>query len=107
MWWILIVILQEEEKESAFIFQYGPQTGIFTYRDELSKFLTRRYSDPVRKEDLFLTCGASNGLLIVTSQLLAPRPVIFVEDATFMIALDTFREMPDAKVVAGKNRESP
>lgn len=69
------------------LFQYGPEVGIRQYRTELAKFLTRRYEDKVLEDELVLTCGATNGLHLVTSCLVKQGGTVFVEDPTYFIAL--------------------
>ncbi|XP_078052519.1 2-aminoadipate transaminase isoform X2 [Augochlora pura] len=92
--------LEEERKEGKYyLFQYGPSAGLWEYRDELAKFLTRRYGDPVRRENLILSCGATHGLQVLLNTVLSPNGVIFVEEVTYMIALDVFKQFPLVKIV--------
>nr|XP_033329689.1 2-aminoadipate transaminase-like [Megalopta genalis]XP_033329690.1 2-aminoadipate transaminase-like [Megalopta genalis] len=92
--------LEEERKEGMYyLFQYGPSAGLWEYRDELAKFLTRRYGDPVKRENLILSCGATHGLQLLLNTVLSPNGVIFVEEATYMIALDVFKQFPMVKIV--------
>ena len=72
----------------AGLFQYGPELGTRQFRSELSKFLAQRYGDPVAAEHLVLTCGATNGLHLVTSCLVRQGGVVFVENPTYFIALN-------------------
>ncbi|KAH0956147.1 hypothetical protein HN011_001721 [Eciton burchellii] len=92
--------LQEEEKEGKyFLFQYGITAGLWECRDELAKFLNRRYGDPVMREQLILTCGASHGLQLLLNTVLSPNGVIFVEELTYMIALEAFKQFPLMKII--------
>lgn len=92
--------LGEEEKEGKYyLFQYGITPGLWEGRDELAKFLSRRYGDPVKREELILTCGASHGLQLLVTTVLSPNGVIFVEEVTYMIALELFAQFPLVKVV--------
>ncbi|XP_063982719.1 uncharacterized protein LOC135165385 [Diachasmimorpha longicaudata] len=92
----------EEEKEGMhYLFQYGVTAGLWECREELSKFLTRRYQDTsVKRENLVLTCGATHGLQLLLTTILSPNGVIFVEEVTYMIALDVFRQFPFMRIVA-------
>ncbi|KAF4522003.1 hypothetical protein B566_EDAN010852 [Ephemera danica] len=90
----------EREHDEANLFQYGSVPGAWEFRDQLGKFLTQHYQDPVNRADLILTCGATHGLHVVISTLLAPGAVIFVEEATYMIALELFKEFPQFPIVA-------
>ncbi|XP_020278839.1 uncharacterized protein LOC109852257 isoform X2 [Pseudomyrmex gracilis] len=92
--------LEEEEKEGKYyLFQYGITAGLWECRDELAKFLSRRYGNAVKREHLILTCGASHGLQLLLNTILSPNGVIFVEEVTYMIALDAFKQFPLMKVV--------
>lgn len=84
-----------------YLFQYGPTAGLWEYRHELALFLTRRYCDPVKMENLILTCGATHGLQLLLNTVLSPNGIIFVEDVTYMIALDSFKQFPLMKIVSG------
>lgn len=92
--------LMEEEREGKyFLFQYGITAGLYECRQELSRFLSRRYMDSVDSEDLILTCGATHGLHLLLSAVVSPNGVIFVEDVTYMIALNVFRQFPLLRIV--------
>lgn len=92
--------LKEEKDEGKYyLFQYGMTAGLWECREELSKFLSRRYGDPVKRENLILTCGASHGLTLLLNTILSPNGVIFVEEVTYMIALDSFKQFPLMKIV--------
>ncbi|XP_043804395.1 2-aminoadipate transaminase-like isoform X2 [Apis laboriosa] len=92
--------LEEEKKEGKYyLFQYGITAGLWECREELAKFLTRRYGDPVKRENLILTCGASHGLQLLLNTIIAPNGIIFVEEVTYMIALDAFKQFPLMKII--------
>lgn len=92
--------LEEEDKEGKYyLFQYGITPGLWECREELSGFLSRRYGDSVRREHLIVTCGASHGLQLLLTTVLSPNGVIFVEEVTYMIALDLFKQFPLMKIV--------
>ncbi|CAK9805156.1 Aromatic-amino-acid aminotransferase 1 [Anthophora plagiata] len=92
--------LNEEKKEGKYyLFQYGITAGLWECREELAKFLTRRYGDPVKRENLILTCGASHGLQLLLNTVVSSNGIIFVEEVTYMIALDAFKQFPLMKVV--------
>ncbi|XP_043584178.1 2-aminoadipate transaminase-like [Bombus pyrosoma] len=92
--------LEEEKKEGKYyLFQYGITAGLWECREELTKFLSRRYNDPVKRENLILTCGASHALQLLLNTILSPNGIIFVEEVTYMTALDVFRQFPLMKMV--------
>ncbi|XP_011636897.1 uncharacterized protein LOC105427055 [Pogonomyrmex barbatus] len=92
--------LEEEEKEGKYyLFQYGITAGLWECRDELAKFLSKRYGSSVMRENLILTCGASHGLQLLLNTILSPNGIIFVEKVTYMIALEAFKQFPLIKIV--------
>ncbi|KAJ8672892.1 hypothetical protein QAD02_004153 [Eretmocerus hayati] len=93
--------LEEEEREGKyFLFQYGITSGLWECRNELSKFLSRRYGNVVARENLTLTAGATHGLQLILNTLLAPNGVIFVDEVTYMIALDVFKQFSMLKITS-------
>ncbi|XP_011859584.1 PREDICTED: uncharacterized protein YER152C-like isoform X2 [Vollenhovia emeryi] len=92
--------LEEEEKEGKhYLFQYGITAGLWECRDELAKFLSKRYGNSVLREQLILTCGASHGLQLLLNTILSPNGIIFVEEVTYMIALEAFKQFPLMQIV--------
>ncbi|KAK0178376.1 hypothetical protein PV328_002327 [Microctonus aethiopoides] len=92
--------MEEEKKEGMhYLFQYGITAGLWECRDELSKFLSRRYGDSVARENLILSYGATHGLHLLLTSIIAPNGVIFVEEVTYMIALRVFEQFPFMKIV--------
>lgn len=91
----------EEEKRDGnyYLFQYGITPGLWECREELAEFLSRRYGDPVKREHLILTCGASHGLQLLLTSVVSPNGIIFVEEVTYMIALDAFKQYPLMQIV--------
>lgn len=55
------------------------------------------------REQLILTCGASHGLQMLLNTILSPNGVIFVEEVTYMIALDVFKQYPLIRIVTGRH----
>lgn len=92
--------LKEEIRENKYyLFQYGINPGLWEYRNELSQFLSRRYGDAVKRENLILTCGATSGLQLIINSIISPDGVIFVEELTYMLALDIFKHFPLMKII--------
>ncbi|XP_069689406.1 2-aminoadipate transaminase-like [Periplaneta americana] len=88
-----------KEEKDAFLFQYGITSGLWEFREELAKFLTVRYGETVHRQNLILTCGATHGLLMALTTLIQPNGIIFVEEATYMIALDVLKQFTGMKIV--------
>lgn len=95
------IILQnfEEKSNNYFLFQYGPAQGIPDCRVHLAKFLSDGYDDAVSSNDLVLTSGASNGMHLVLSTLLDMDGIIFVDEMTYMIALEAFSQFNLMKII--------
>ncbi|XP_049828353.1 2-aminoadipate transaminase [Schistocerca gregaria] len=89
----------ESEKENPYLFQYGIPCGLWEFREDLSHFLSELYGGNVNRKDLVLTCGATHGLQLILGTFLSPNAVIFVEEATYMIALSAFKQYPLMKIV--------
>lgn len=82
-----------------------PTTGTYQFRVKLAEFLSRNYQSPVNSADLILTCGASSGMLLILSSLMDLNGVVFVDEVTYMIALEAIREFPSLKIVSVKLNE--
>lgn len=92
----------EEKKEGKFyLYQYGITAGLWECREELAKFLSRKYGDSVAREELILSCGASHGLQLLLVSIMAPNGVIFIDEVTYFIALEAFQQFPLMKIVPG------
>ncbi|XP_028407685.1 uncharacterized protein LOC114530280 isoform X2 [Dendronephthya gigantea] len=74
------------------MFQYGALCGDYVFVQELAKFLSKRYHDPVDSHDIVCTSGATNGLVMITLTMFQPGDYIFVEDPTYFIAIQLFRQ---------------
>lgn len=51
-----------------------------------------------------MTCGASHGLQLILNTLLPSTGTIFVEEVTYMDALDIFTQFTSMKIITGKDR---
>uniref|UniRef100_A0A1L8E2L7 Putative aromatic amino acid aminotransferase n=1 Tax=Nyssomyia neivai TaxID=330878 RepID=A0A1L8E2L7_9DIPT len=91
--------LKYEKENNSFLFQYGPTLGMNDFREELSKFLTQEYGSEVKKSNIVLTCGASYGLHHILSCLLDMNAVVFVDEVTYMIALEAFKQFTGMKII--------
>ncbi len=71
---------------------YGAESGDGYFRLALSQFLTEHYHKPVDPDDLFVTAGASQGLDLICTLFTKPGDTIFVEEPSYFLALDIFRD---------------
>lgn len=78
--------------DSSAPLQYGHPNGDGALRLELSRFLTGAYRLPVDPEELLVTNGNSHGIDLACAVLAAPGDVVVVEEPTYFLALDIFRE---------------
>ncbi|XP_017136695.1 uncharacterized protein YER152C [Drosophila miranda] len=95
--------LQYEKKENqSLIFQYGPTNGCFEVRREIATYFSAMYDSPVNCEDLIITAGATNGLHLLLSTLIDFQGYIFVDEFTYMIALDSMKHFTSLTIVPVK-----
>ncbi|XP_055604372.1 uncharacterized protein LOC129752622 [Uranotaenia lowii] len=88
-----------ELQNNSYLFQYGPTIGTNEFRQTLAEFLSRGYREDVNKSDLVMTSGATHGLHLILSTLIDLGGVIFVDEVTYMIALEAFRQFESMKIV--------
>ncbi|EDW19584.1 uncharacterized protein YER152C isoform X1 [Drosophila mojavensis] len=92
--------LQREKKvNQSLIFQYGPTNGTYEIRNEIAKYLTGMYDSPVNCEDLIVTTGASQGLHFLLSTMIDFNGYLFVDEYTYMIALDSMKHFTSLTIV--------
>ena len=74
------------------LLQYGMEAGGDHFRQVLADFLSRRYGTAVSPDYLFTTNGISQALDLLCTLLTQPGDTIFVEEPTYFLALDIFRD---------------
>lgn len=72
--------------------QYGADPGEARFRASLAAFLTRRYGFAVDAAHLLVTTGVSLALDIVCTRFTKPGDTIFVEEPTYFLALEVFKD---------------
>lgn len=77
---------------NAGLLQYGADEGDEGFRESLAQFLSRRYAMPVTAAELVVSAGASQALDLVCTRFTRPGDTIFVEEPTYFLALDVFRD---------------
>ncbi|XP_062136671.1 uncharacterized protein LOC133845988 [Drosophila sulfurigaster albostrigata] len=90
---------REKDDNQSLIFQYGPTSGTFEVRHQLAQYFTQMYAGPVNSEDLIITTGATQGLHFVLSTLIDFNGFIFVDEFTYMIALDSMKHFTTLQIV--------
>ncbi|XP_058461339.1 uncharacterized HTH-type transcriptional regulator YdfD [Malaya genurostris] len=85
---------------NAYLFQYGPTVGTTEFRETLAGFLSKGYACKVNKSDVVLTSGATHGLHLILSTLIDLSGVIFVDEVTYMIALEAFCQFDSMRIVS-------
>lgn len=76
----------------ATLLQYGVDPGDDGVRDSLARFLTRRYGTPVTAGALMVSAGISQALDLLCTRFAQAGDTIFVEEPTYFLALDVFRD---------------
>ncbi len=76
----------------AGLLQYGADEGDEGFRASLATFLSARYAMPVTPAELVVSAGASQALDLVCTRFTRPGDTIFVEEPTYFLALDVFRD---------------
>ena len=81
------------KKRDPAILQYGTEPGNGYFRVELAKFLSDGYKIPVSADQLFITCGATQGLNLICTYFTGPGDTIFVEEPSYFLALQLFEDL--------------
>ena len=76
----------------AALLQYGIEEGDAGFRHSLAQFLSRRYVIPVTAAELVVSAGASQALDLVCTRFARRGDTIFVEEPTYFLALEIFRD---------------
>ena len=84
-------ILNENE-----VLQYGQISGYQRFRKVLADWLTKKYNkvekDKMNEDELFVTNGITGALHLILSVYTCPGDVIFVEDPSYFLAINIFKE---------------
>ena len=80
------------QPDAAGYLNYGYEQGDGFLRELLAEFLTAEYGMAVSAETLLITSGASHAIDIVCNYFTQPGDVIFVEEPTFFLILNLFRD---------------
>ena len=73
-------------------FNYGEPQGEPEFRAMLADFLRQQGQAATHPERLFLTAGTSQGLELICERFTQPGDVIFVEDRSYFLALQIFKD---------------
>ncbi|XP_065175004.1 uncharacterized protein LOC135804951 [Sycon ciliatum] len=88
------------KEDSTSLFSYGPRSGHPGFRAQLASFLSKHYGDAVDPDDLMPTGGASQGLTLLTNYYFSSGDVVFVEDASYFLALTFFKNDCNMKIIS-------
>jgi len=75
-----------------FELNYGELQGDQRFLESLAGFLTGGYGATVSSEELFVTGGSSQGLDLVSAVLARPGDTVLVEEPSFFLAFQIFRD---------------
>ena len=79
-------------RDSFEFLQYGAEWGDGYHRIALGEYLTTAYGTPVDPEQLFSTNGNSQALEMLCTVLTTPGDVVIVEEPTYFLAFQMFRD---------------
>ena len=71
---------------------YGEKPGDIRFRESLAGLLSGFYPSPVQADSLFVTAGASQALGFICSLFTRPGDTVFVEEPSYFLAFNIFRE---------------
>ncbi|XP_017059112.1 2-aminoadipate transaminase [Drosophila ficusphila] len=95
--------LEREKRENqSLIFQYGPTSGTFEVRREISTYFSDMFGSPVKSEDLMITTGATQGFHVLLSTMIDFQGFVFVDEYSYMIALDSIKHFTSLTIVPVK-----
>lgn len=75
------------------LLQYGDIPGYKQFRDSLASFLSKEYDTQVPSDELFITNGVTQALTLICSLFLPKYSTIFVEEPTYFLAINIFKEL--------------
>lgn len=78
--------------DSSEFLQYGAEWGDGYHRVALGDYLSAAYGTPVAPEQLFSTNGNSQALEMLCTVLTKPGDVVIVEEPTYFLAFQMFRD---------------
>ncbi|CAM9954495.1 unnamed protein product, partial [Heterosigma akashiwo] len=80
--------------ENSMILQYGSGQGYLSFRKDLSKMLSGMYGTKINPEELLISGGNSHAISLACQVCLKKtgRKVVFVEDPSYFLAFNIFRE---------------
>jgi len=80
------------DSAQPFELNYGVMQGDPRFLNSLAGFLTANYGESTSSDELFVTGGNSQGLDLVSAVLARPGDTIFVEEPSFFLAFQIFRD---------------
>ncbi|XP_013105185.2 uncharacterized protein LOC106085466 [Stomoxys calcitrans] len=89
----------DNERNSSMLFQYGPTSGTYEARFQIAKYFSQMYKSEVKCEDLIVTSGATQGLHVILSTLVDLNGFIFVDEVTYMLALDSIKQFHTLTII--------
>jgi len=80
------------DKAQPLELNYGVTQGDERFLNSLAGFLTKGYGSPASAEELFVTGGNSQALDLVSSVFAKPGDTVFVEEPSYFLAFQIFRD---------------
>ena len=74
------------------VLQYGDIPGYKQLLQEFAKYLSEKYNEDVKRNELFITNGVTDALHLICSLYSSKNPLVVMEDPTYFLANDIFHK---------------
>uniref|UniRef100_A0A914Y6Z2 Aminotransferase class I/classII domain-containing protein n=1 Tax=Panagrolaimus superbus TaxID=310955 RepID=A0A914Y6Z2_9BILA len=75
------------------LLQYGTPDGPPEFLDALSAFLSVEYREPVNRDNLVLSAGATSGFIYLLSQIFPHKTIIWAEQLSYFLAISMLKSL--------------
>lgn len=98
----MAAFLESDDNE---ILQYGDIPGYPKFREKLAKWLSLKYNNNVTKDELFVTNGNTQAVMLLMNEFIEQGDTIIVEDPSYFIMINIFKDfdLEIEKVTMDKN----
>ena len=98
----MAAFLESDDNE---ILQYGDIPGYPKFREKLAKWLSQKYNNNVTKDELFVTNGNTQAVMLLMNEFIEQGDTIIVEDPSYFIMINIFKDfdLEIEKVTMDKN----
>ncbi|KAE9549135.1 hypothetical protein FO519_007657 [Halicephalobus sp. NKZ332] len=97
-------VMSETIESDGSLLQYGTPNGPPEFLDALASFLSAEYREPVNRENLVLSAGATSGLVYLLTQIFPQKTTVYTEKLTYFLAVGMLKSLEFP--ICGVNIES-